>query len=78
LATALATFARNFVLATPTVIGKPTFSRTSSRRRPAISVGVPDIHLRPPTSRKASSIEMPSTNGVVSSNTSNSALLASL
>ena len=31
LATPLATFARNFVLATPTVIGKPTRSRTSRR-----------------------------------------------
>ena len=32
---------------------------------------------RPPTSRNASSIERPSTSGVVSSNTSNTALLAS-
>ena len=63
--------------ATPTVIGRPTRSRTSARSRAAISVGVPAIRRRPPTSRKASSIEMPSTSGVVSSNTSNTALLAS-
>ena len=34
-ATPLATFARNFVLATPTVIGNPTCSRTERRRRVA-------------------------------------------
>ena len=42
-ATPLATFARNFVRATPTVIGSPTCSRTSRRRRRAISRGVPAI-----------------------------------
>ncbi len=78
MATPLATLARNFVLATPTVTGRPTWSRTSRRSRTAISVGVPEISRSPPTSRKASSIDSPSTNGVVSSNTSNSALLASL
>ena len=44
----------------------------------AISVGVPEIRRKPPTSRNASSIESPSTNGVVSLNTSNIALLAVL
>jgi hypothetical protein len=43
----------------------------------AISVGVPDTRLSPPTSRNASSIDSPSTSGVVCSNTSNTALLAS-
>ena len=66
LATPLATLARNFVLATPTVIGRPTRSRTSRRRRTAISVGVPEIRRSPPTSRNASSIDSPSTSGVVS------------
>ena len=42
-----------------------------------ISDGVPAIRRRPPTSRNASSIERPSTSGVVSRNTSNIALLAS-
>ena len=39
LATPLATLARNLVRATPTVIGRPTRSRTSRRSRAAISVG---------------------------------------
>jgi hypothetical protein len=78
LATPLATLARNFVLATPTVTGSPTRSRTSPRRRAAISVGVPEIRRRPPTSRNASSIDSPSTKGVVSWKTSNIALLAAL
>ena len=77
LATPLATLARNFVRATPTVMGRPTCSRTSRRSRTAISVGVPDTRRRPPTSRKASSIDSPSTSGVVFSNTANTALLAS-
>jgi hypothetical protein len=76
LATPLATFARNFVRATPTVIGSPTRSSTSFRNRSAISTGAPAILRRPPTSRNASSIEMPSTSGVVSRKTSNTALLA--
>ena len=78
MATPLATLARNFVRATPTVTGRPTFSSTSRRSRTAISVGVPEIRRSPPTSRNASSIDRPSTNGVVSSNTRNIALLASL
>jgi hypothetical protein len=41
-----------------------------------MSRGEPASRLRPPTSRNASSIEIPSTKGVVSSNTSNTALLA--
>ena len=69
LATPLATLARNFVLATPTVMARPTASSTSRRSRVAISVGEPDTRRSPPTSRKASSIERPSTSGVVSSNT---------
>ena len=77
LATALATLARNLVRATPTVIGRPTRSRTSRRSATAISVGVPETLRRPPTSRNASSIDSPSTSGVVSSNTANTALLAS-
>ena len=77
LATPLATLARNFVRATPTVIGRPTLASTSRRSRAAISAGVPAIRRSPPTSRNASSIDSPSTSGVVSSNTSNTALLAS-
>jgi hypothetical protein len=76
LPTPLATLARNFVRATPTVIGSPTRSRTSARSRPAISAGVPRIFSSPPTSRNASSIEMPSTIGVVSRKTAKTALLA--
>ena len=47
LATPLATLARNFVRATPTVIGSPTRSRTSRRSRTAISSGEPDDPLHP-------------------------------
>ena len=77
LATALATLARNFVTATPTVIGSPTSSRTRRRSRSAICSGEPAIRRMPRTSRNASSIDRPSTSGVVSRNTSNTALLAS-
>ena len=77
MATPLATLARNFVRAIPTVIGKPTRSRTSPRSRAAISTGVPESRLTPRTSRKASSIERPSTSGEVSSKTWKTALLAS-
>jgi hypothetical protein len=59
------------------VMGRPTRSRTWSRRRTAISLGEPATRRSPPTSRKASSIDRPSTSGVVSSKTSNTALLAS-
>ena len=76
-ATPLATLARNFVRATPTVTARPTRSRTSRRRRTAISTGVPAIRSIPRTSRNASSIESPSTSGDVSSKTRNIALLAS-
>jgi hypothetical protein len=48
------------------------------RSRTAISTGEPAIRCIPRTSRNASSIEIPSTNGDVSWNTSNTALLASL
>ena len=78
MATPLATFARNFVRATPTVSGRPTRARTLLRSRTAISAGEPAIRCIPRTSRNASSIEIPSTNGDVSWNTSNTALLASL
>ena len=77
MATPLATLARNFVRAMPTVIGSPTSSRTRRRSRAAISRGDPAIRRMPRTSRNASSIEMPSTSGVVSSKISNTALLAS-
>ena len=76
-ATALATFARNFVRAIPTVIGSPTCSSTRCRSLTAMSVGGPASLWSPRTSRNASSIESPSTSGVVSSNTSKTALLAS-
>jgi hypothetical protein len=76
-ATPLATLARNFVLATPTVIGSPTRSRTLRRSLTAIWAGVPAIRLIPRTSRNASSIDSPSTRGVVSSKIRNTALLAS-
>ena len=78
LATALATLARNFVRATPTVMGSPTRSSTCRRSRSAIAVGVPALRRRPPTSRNASSIESPSTSGVVSANTSKTARLAAV
>ena len=76
--TPLATLARHFVLATPTVIGRPTRSRTSRRRRPAIAGAGPDRRRSPPTSRNASSTDSPSTSGVVRSNTSKTASLASV
>ena len=78
LATPLATFARNFVRATPTVTGSPTRSRTAARSRAAISTGVPAIRSIPRTSRNASSIESPSTTGEASSKTANIARLASV
>ena len=78
-ATPLATLARNFVRATPTVIGRPTRSRTSRRSRTAISAGVPGdpLHARARrgTPRRST---CPSTSGVVSSKTRNIALLASV
>ena len=77
LAWALATLARNFVRATPTVIGRPTCSRTRLRSFAAICTGVPAKRSMPRTSRKASSIESPSTTGAVSSKTLNTALDAS-
>lgn len=77
LATPLATLARNVALATPTVIGRPTRSGTSRRSRTAISTGLPDSRRSPRTSRNASSIDIASTIGVVSSNTRYTALLTS-
>ena len=52
--------------------GRPA-SATARRSCIAISVGVPDTRRSPPTSRNASSIESPSTSGVVFANTSNTA-----
>lgn len=78
MATALATLARNFVRATPTVMVRPTSSRTRLRKRRAMASGLPLTRRSPPTSRKASSIDRPSTSGEVSSNTANTALLASV
>ena len=76
LASWLATLARNFVRAMPTVMGRPTRSRTSLRSRAAICTGVPETRRSPPTSRNASSTEIGSTSGVVSRKTSNTASLA--
>ena len=76
MATPLATLARNFVRAIPTVIGSPTSWATRARSSAAISTGGPTILSRPPTSRNASSIERPSTSGVVSRKIANTALLA--
>ena len=75
-ATPEATLARNFVRATPTVIGSPTSARTRARSRAAISAGAPAIRRMPRTSRNASSIDMPSTCGDVSSKIANTSLLA--
>ena len=58
----------------PTLTGSPTRSRTARRRRTAISTGVPAIASMPRTSRNASSIDRPSTRGVVSSKTAYSVL----
>ena len=66
------------MLATPTVIGSPTSSRTRARSRAAISRGVPAKCSIPRTSRNASSIEIPSTTGAMSSKTAKTALLASV
>ena len=54
------------------------FEHVGAQSLVAISQGVPAIRRKPLTSRKASSIESPSTTGVTSSNTSNTALLASV
>ena len=77
LATALATLARCFVVAIPIVIGSPTSSSTRRLSRTAMSRGEPAILRMPRTSRNASSIDSPSTSGVVSRKISNTALLAS-
>jgi hypothetical protein len=77
LAAALTTFASSFVEAIPIVSAKPTCSRTVARSRVAISSGEPEISSRPRTSRKASSIDRPSTTGEVSSKSVNTARLAS-
>ena len=62
--------------ATPTVIGSPTRSATVRRSATAMSHGGPSIRRSPPTSRKASSMDRPSTSGVVCRNTSKTAVLA--
>jgi len=76
-ATPLATLARNFVRATPTVTVSPTSSRAEARSRAAMCSAVPTTLRMPPTSRKASSTDSPSTSGVVRANSSNTAWLAS-
>ena len=76
LQSALDTLARYLVRATPTEIGRPTFSRTSVRSCCAIVDGAPRMRRSPPTSRNASSMEMPSTSGVVSRKTSKTSRLA--
>ena len=76
LAVWLAILARCLVVATPTVIGSPTSSRTRARSVSAICRGVPAKCSIPRTSRNASSIEIPSTTGDMSSNTANTSLLA--
>ena len=57
-------------------MGSPTSARTRSRSRTATCSGVPAMWRRPPTSRNASSIESPSTSGVVSRKIANTSLLA--
>jgi hypothetical protein len=59
-------------------MGRPTRAATFRRSPTAISRAVPETRRSPPTSRNASSIDRPSTRGVVWSNTSNTALLASV
>ena len=76
LASWLATLARNLVRAIPTVIGRPTSSRTRSRSRAPICTGVPETRRNPDTSRNASSTDSASTSGLVSWNTSKTAALA--
>ena len=78
LPTALATFARNLVRATPTLIGSPTSVATRARSRVAISTGVPAIRQSPPTSMNASSIDIGSTTGEMSRKMSKTARLAAV
>ena len=65
-----ASFATNFVGATPIEHVTPTSRSTSARMRTAISRGSPNSIVAPPTSRNASSSEIGSTNGVWASSTS--------
>ena len=76
LAMALATLARYLVRATPTEMGRPARSRTSRRSWAAMVDGRPRMRRSPPTSRKASSMDTPSTSGVVSAKTAKTSLLA--
>ncbi|MFN8152025.1 MAG: hypothetical protein U0R24_12990 [Solirubrobacterales bacterium] len=71
-----AIFASVFERATPTLIGSPSSSRTWRRSFAAIHSAVPEMRSRPPTSRKASSSERPSTVGAVLRKTAKSSLLA--
>ena len=64
--------------ARPTVIARPTSSRTWRRSEVAISIGVPEMWSSPRTSRNASSIDSASTSGEVSLKIANTALLASV
>ena len=73
----LATLARNLVRAMPTVIGRPTRSRTCrAQLRGDLAPACPDTRRSPETSRNASSTLSGSTMGVVSWKTSNTASLA--
>ena len=59
-----ASFATNFVPASPTEAGRPVRSRTRSRIARAISTGGPKSRTVPATSRNASSMLSGSTSGV--------------
>ena len=61
----------------PSIIAARLRHQVRERVGLPISVGVPETRRRPPTSRKASSIDSASTSGVVLSKTSKTALLAS-
>jgi hypothetical protein len=65
-----ASFARNFVGATPTEQMTPTSRSTSARIFAAMAAGSPNSVVAPPTSRNASSSESGSTSGVYDSRTS--------
>ena len=66
------------IVGTPEEVAVRLRQRVKAEVGLAISVGVPDNRSRPPTSRNASSIEIPSTSGVVRSKIENTARLASV
>ena len=69
-----ASFATNFVAATPAEHVTPTSRSTSARIRSAIVRGSPNSRVAPATSRNASSSEIGSTSGVYDSSTSRNRL----